>query len=238
MSVPHAVTITLYATANELVRASLLIVGALFPIINSPDNIPVFLILTSGLSPANRAVMARKIGVYSFVLLLVSVLIGTHILAFFGISLPVVQVGGGLVVIAMGWKLLNRPDNDDKVSASPSSAPTVSYLSGRAFYPLTMPLTIGPGAISIAIAVGANRSPAIGLRWTLLVAALLGCGVLAVIVYLTYRFAEPIGRFLGDTALNIIVRLSSFMLLCIGVQIVWDGVHALLRTVVGPGSGP
>jgi multiple antibiotic resistance protein len=238
MSSHHAVTTTLYAVIDELVRASLLIVGALFPIVNAPDNIPVFLILTSGLSVENRAVMARKIGIYSFVLLLVSVLIGTHILAFFGISVPVVQVGGGLVVIAVGWKLLNRPDNDEKVPASPSAAPTVSYLSGRAFYPLTMPLTVGPGAISIAIAVGANRSPAIGLRWTLPVAALLGCGVLAVIVYLTYRFAEPIGRFLGETAMNIIVRLSSFILLCIGVQIVWNGVSELLGTIVRLGPSP
>jgi multiple antibiotic resistance protein len=236
MSAHDAVTTTLYAAVNELVRASLLIVGALFPIVNAPDNIPVFLLLTSGLSAENRAIMARKIGVYSFVLLVVSVLIGTHILAFFGISLPVVQVGGGVVVIAVGWKLLNRSDNDDKASASDASAPTVSYLSGRAFYPLTMPLTVGPGAISIAIAVGANRSPAIGLRWTLPVAALLGCGVLSVIVYLTYRFAEPIGRFLGDTALNIIVRLSSFILLCIGVQIVWNGLSALLETLLRHGS--
>src|ERR1700722_1946863 len=149
MSAHDAVTTTLYAAVNELVRASLLIVGALFPIVNAPDNIPVFLLLTSGLSAENRAIMARKIGVYSFVLLVVSVLIGTHILAFVGISLPVVQVGGGVVVIAVGWKLLNRSDNDDKASASDSSAPTVSYLSGRAFYPLTMPLTVGPGAISI-----------------------------------------------------------------------------------------
>src|SRR5277367_5142733 len=131
MSVHHAVTTTLYAATDELVRASLLIVGALFPIVNAPDNIPFFLVLTTSLSAENRAVLARKIGIYSFVLLLVSVLIGTHILAFFGISLPVVQVGGGVLVIAVGWKLLNRPDNDDKVSTSDSIAPTVSYLSGR-----------------------------------------------------------------------------------------------------------
>jgi multiple antibiotic resistance protein len=111
MTVHNAVTNTLYPAIDELVRASLFIVGALFPIVNAPDNIPVFLILTRGLSANSRAVMARKIGIYSFVLLVVSVLIGTHILAFFGISIPVVQVGGGLVVIAVGWRLLNPPDN-------------------------------------------------------------------------------------------------------------------------------
>src|SRR6266850_3608744 len=98
----------------ELVRTTLLIVGALFPIVNTPQNIPIFLTLTAGLSRESRSVLARKVAVNGFALLIVSVLIGTHILAFFGISLPVVQVGGGLVVTAAGWKLLSRPDDDDK----------------------------------------------------------------------------------------------------------------------------
>lgn len=218
----------------ELIRGSLLIIGALFPIVNGPDNIPIFLMLTAGLSTESRAVLARKIAVYGFALLLVSILVGTHILAFFGISLPVVQVGGGLIVVAAGWNLLNRADGDDKAPLSPSKPPGDSYLSERAFYPLTMPLTIGPGSVSIAIAVGANRAPGSAARWTLLVAALLGCAILAVTIYLVYRFAEPIGRILGKTAMNILIRLSSFILVCIGVQIVWNGASALLRTIFVP----
>jgi len=132
-----------------LARVSLLIVGALFPIVNSPENLPVFLTLTTGLSTGSRAVLARKIAVYGFVLLLVSVLIGTHILAFFGISLPVVQVGGGPVVMAAGWKLLNRADDDERTPESPPKPVRASYLSRRAFYPLTMPRTVGPGSISV-----------------------------------------------------------------------------------------
>jgi len=222
----------------EVIRGSLLIIGALFPIINGPDNIPIFLSLTPGLSAESRAVLARKIAIYGFALLLVSILIGTHILAFFGISLPVVQVGGGLIVIAAGWNLLNRADGDDKATLPPSKPPGDSYLSERAFYPLTMPLTVGPGSISIAIAVGANRAPGNVARWTLPVTALLGCAILAVTIYLIYRFAEPIGRILGDTAMNILIRLSSFILVCIGVQIVWNGASALLRTVFFPALSP
>ena len=216
----------------QLVRTSLLIVAALFPIVNSPENIPIFLTLTTGLSAGSRSVLARKIAVYGFVLLLVSVLIGTHILAFFGISLPVVQVGGGLVVMAAGWKLLNRADDDERTPESPPKPVRASYLSRRAFYPLTMPLTVGPGSISVAIAVGANRPPGSEAGWTLPVAALLECAVLALTIYLLYRFAEPVGRVLGETAMNIIIRLSSFILLCIGVQIVWNGVSALLITIL------
>jgi len=215
----------------EVVRTTLLIIGALLPIVNPPENIPIFLTLTTGLSPGNRSVLARKVAVYGFTLLVVSVLIGTHILAFFGISLPIVQVGGGLVLIAAGWKMLNRPDEEEKPpDASPMSL-KASYLSRRAFYPLTLPLTVGPGSISAAIAVGANRPPGSEMHWSLPVAAFLGCAVIAVTIYIVYRFAEPIGRALGDTAMSIIVRLSSFILLCIGVQIVWNGVSKLLSTI-------
>jgi multiple antibiotic resistance protein len=215
----------------EVVRASLLIIGALFPLVDSPENIPSFLALTDGLSTGSRAVLARKVALNGFALLVVSVLVGTHILAFFGISLPVVQVGGELVLTAAGWKLLNRADSDDKPDP-PSKLPKESYLARRAFYPLTMPLTVGPGSISVAIAVGANRAHGSEARWILLVASLFGCAVLAVTIFLMYRFAEPIGRALGETAMNVIVRLSSFILLCIGVQIMWNGMSTLLQTIV------
>jgi len=221
----------MHETIAELVRTSLLIIGALFPIVNPTDNIPIFLALTTDLSTENRAFLSRKIAVYGFALLIGSILIGTHILSFFGISLPVVQVGGGLVVVAAGWKLLNREDDGDSSALTAAKPVKASYLSRRAFYPLTMPLTVGPGSISIAIAVGANHSPGSEARWTLPVAALVGCLLLGASIYVIYRFAEPIGRVLGDTAMNIIVRLSSFILICIGVQIVWNGVSALLQTV-------
>lgn len=170
--------------------------------------------------------LARKVAINGFTLLVVSVLIGTHILAFFGISLPVVQVGGGLVVMAAGWKLLNRPD-DDGSSPSQKTANS-SYLSRRAFFPLTLPLTVGPGSISVAIAVGANHPAGTATHWSLPVAALLGCAAIGLTIYLSYRFAEPIGRFFGETAMGVFIRLSSFILLCIGVQIVWSGMSTLL----------
>ena len=226
----------MHPTISELVRVSLLIVGALFPIIDSPDNIPIFLTLTPGLSAESRAVLARKIAVNSFGILIVAVLVGTHILAFFGISLPVVQVGGGLIVVAAGWKLLNRPDDDARAPESSSrplkDAYLSAYLTRRAFYPLTMPLTVGPGSVSVAIAVGASQAVHGQAWWILAVAAFLGCAVIAGSVYLMNRFAEPIGRLVGDTAMNVIFRLSAFILVCIGVQISWNGTSALLQTIL------
>jgi multiple antibiotic resistance protein len=163
-------------------------------------------------------------------LILTSIFIGTHILAFFGISLPVVQVAGGLIVISTGWTLL-RQSNGDGHDRDGERECNESDYSGQAFYPLTLPLTVGPGSISVAIAVGANRSEGAEWRWSLIAGMLLGSAVISASIYVSYRFAERIGRTLGDSAMNVIIRLSSFILVCIGVQILWNGLSALLRTI-------
>jgi multiple antibiotic resistance protein len=95
------------------VASTLLVAGALFPIVNPLGNAPIFLMLSRGVSDQGRARLARTIAVNGFVLMVVSIFIGTHILGFFGISLPVVQVSGGLVAAATGWSLLRHSDNDD-----------------------------------------------------------------------------------------------------------------------------
>jgi multiple antibiotic resistance protein len=143
----------------------------------------------------------------------------------------VVQVGGGLVVISTGWTLLRQPDHEDGGDKGASSECNEADYSRQAFYPLTLPLTVGPGSISVAIAVGANRPEGSEWHWPLIVAMLLGSILIAASIYWSYRFAERIGRTLGDSAMNVIIRLSSFILVCIGVQILWNGVSALLRTV-------
>src|SRR6516162_3985778 len=141
---------------GDLAKNTLLVVGALFPIVNPIGSTPVFLSLTHGLSERGRTALARMVAVNGLILILTSIFIGTHILAFFGISLPVVQVGGGLVVISTGWALLRHPGDEDD-DAAPREFSESTY-ARQAFYPLTLPLTVGPGSISTAIAVGANRS--------------------------------------------------------------------------------
>jgi len=215
---------------GDLAKNTLLVVGALFPIVNPIGNTPIFLSLTRGLSGHGRIALARMIALNGLILILTSIFIGTHILAFFGISLPVVQVGGGLVVIATGWALLRQPD-DGATEKGGRECNEVDY-ARQAFYPLTLPLTVGPGSISVAITVGANRPEGSEWRWPLIAGMLLGSLLIAASIYYSYRFAERLGRALGDSAMNVIIRLSSFILVCIGVQIVWNGVSSLLRTVV------
>jgi multiple antibiotic resistance protein len=215
---------------SDLIKNTLLVVGALFPIVDPIGNIPIFLSLTRGLTTAGRSTLARMVAVNSLSLILASSFIGTHILAFFGISLPVVQVGGGLVLISTGWALLRHPeDEDDEAAARECSEGTYAR---QAFYPLTLPLTVGPGAISTAIAVGANRSEGSAWRWSLIVGMLVGAVLVSVAIYVCYRFADRIARTLGESAMNVIIRLSAFILVCIGVQILWNGVSALLLTLL------
>jgi multiple antibiotic resistance protein len=219
---------------SDLTKTTLLIVGTLFPIVNPIGNTPIFLSLTRGLSSQDRTTLARMIALNGLTLILVSIFIGTYILSFFGISLPVVQVGGGLVVISTGWTLLRRPNDDDVEKEAANRDCNESNYARQAFYPLTLPLTVGPGSISVAITVGANRPEGPEWRWPLIAGMLLGSALISASIYFSYRFADRIGRVLGDAAMNIMIRLSSFILICIGVQILWNGVSALLRTLIRP----
>src|SRR5580693_8153672 len=211
---------------GQLVANTLLVVGALFPIVNPLGNTPLFLSLTRGVSGQGRAKLARSIAVNGLVLMVASIFIGTHILGFFGISLPVVQVGGGLVVISTGWALLRRSDDDDATEDAKKPCNETNYMR-QAFYPLTLPLTVGPGSIAVAITVGANRTEGSEWRWPVIVGLLIGALVIAISIYLSYRFADRIAAALGEAAMNVVIRLSSFILLCIGVQILWNGLSAL-----------
>jgi len=214
----------------DLVKNILLVVGALFPIVNPIGNTPIFLSLTRGLSERGQATLARMVAVNGLILIVVSIFIGSHILAFFGISIPVVQVGGGLIVISTGWSLLRASDDGDQKNGHRMC--NESDYTREAFYPLTLPLTVGPGSISVAIAVGANQAEGSQWRWSLIAGMLIGSALISASIYLSYRFAERIGRALGESAMDVIIRLSSFILVCIGVQILWNGLSALLRTVI------
>lgn len=216
---------------SELTANTLLVVGALFPIVNPLGNTPIFLTLTRGLSAQGRANLARTIAINGLVLMVISIFTGTHILGFFGISLPVVQVGGGIVVVSTGWGLLRRADDDDATEDAKKPCNDTNYMR-QAFYPLTLPLTVGPGSIAVAITVGANRTEGSEWRWPVIAGMLIGAVVIAISIYLSYRFAERIGEVLGDAAMNIVIRLSSFILVCIGVQITWNGLSTLLRSLL------
>jgi len=189
---------------------------------------PFFLALTKDYAPEARKALSWRIAINSFFLLIASYFVGTYILAFFGISLPVVQLGGGLIVIATGWALLKQRD-DEKHDMHRTVQPQDPF--HQAFYPLTMPLTVGPGSISVAITLGANAARHHAYHPLTILAALIGMASIAISILLCYAFADRLAQMLGTTGMTVITQLSSFFLVCIGVQIAWNGIKELLETV-------
>jgi multiple antibiotic resistance protein len=214
----------------EAAKSILLILSALFPIVNPLGGSPVFLSLTLDYPATARRLLARKVAMNSFILLIASFLVGTHILNFFGISIPVVQVGGGLIVISNGWAMLSRKEEPDR-GGEVQRKVNLQDIFRNAFYPLTLPLTVGPGSISVAITLGANLPHHLGANVVAILAAVIGSVLVAVSIYLCYGFADRLAAAVGESGMSIILRLSSFLLVCIGVQIMWNGLSALLRAL-------
>lgn len=212
----------------------LLVLAGLIPIVNPLGAAPIFLSMTSRYTSRERALLARRIGIYCFFLLLASMFIGTYVLDFFGVSLPIVRVCGGLLVAAAGWKLLNDANAGD--SGEPIGDATEAIeetpqrrdeLRQRAFFPLSFPFTVGPGAITVAITLGVGIHDERAHRIVLPLASMAGVAVVAAIVYLVDRYADQALRLIGRTGTVVFMRLSAFILLCLGAQILWDGATGL-----------
>src|SRR6202048_2947361 len=201
-----------------LLKSTFLVLTALFPIVNPLGSAPFFLSMTRYYFAEQRKMLARRIALNSIALIIGSYFIGTYILAFFGISLPVVQVGGGLVLAVTGWSMLKQKDDEEGSRDEVHKTTDLHNLFRKAFYPLTLPLTVGPGSISVAITLGANAPHHLGQTFLSVVAAVTGAALISVAIYLSYGFADRLAQLIGATAMSVIMRLSSFLLVCIRVQ--------------------
>ena len=222
--------------ARHFVEGVFLVYAALLPIVNPLGAAPVFLAMTRYADDPTRAVLARKVTFNSFVLLMASVFIGTYVLEFFGLSIPIVQLGGGLVVCSVAWDMLRGADVSKKSTTEGVQDPQV--VATEAFYPLTLPLTVGPGSISVAITIGANHPQTVRSFVTAALSSLLGVVLICVTIYVCYRYSERLSKWLGGAGTAVVVRLSAFILLCIGVQIMWNGLDTLFGISTTPRATP
>lgn len=210
-------------SATGFIGAVVIAFGALVPLVNPPGVAPIFLSMTRGVSDVARTTMASRIARTSFVLLLGAMLVGSYVLMLFGLSLAVVKIAGGLLVIATAWHLVSAEQSPDSAIAATSPVTSIDGTDST-FYPLTFPLTVGPGSICVAVTLGVG----IRSRDVPPISAVLGCTIGIVLVsaaiYLSYRFASRLVRALGGTGTVIVMRLSAFILLAVGVQILCDGL--------------
>jgi multiple antibiotic resistance protein len=207
------------ATAN---MAFLLGFSSLFAIINPIGGALIFYGVTKDFVPEDRVKMAALVGFYSLLIMFGALWTGSTILHFFGVSIEALRIAGGTVIVASGWQLLisgdyhpDQKSHEQHEGAQDGDGDPMQL----AFFPLTLPFTTGPGTIAVAITIGAERpSSSVGL-----IAFVLGASLAAIanaaIIWIAYRFADRLTEFMGVTARRVIVRLTAFLLMCIGVQI-------------------
>lgn len=217
----------------QFLKAAILVPITLLPILNPFGNAPVFASLLGNVSRDAEKKLARQVALNCFFMLLGAMFIGSHVLMFFGISLPIVRVGGGILVIATGWRLLHEKTSDSdeirtQVVNKQAQIWSDDEFKVRSFYPISFPLTVGPGSIAASITLGANtplRLPDIVISAG---SAALGVALTTLVIFLCYRYANSLVRMLGPLGTMVVLRLSAFILLCIGIEIFWHGLVDLL----------
>jgi multiple antibiotic resistance protein len=193
---------------------------ALLPLINPLATAPTFLAITEGDSHERRTQQLRKACVYMVVILVSFLVGGTFIMGFFGISIPGLRIAGGLLVAGIGSGLLMAPPRE----AAPDDPAQVEARAKRdvSFSPLAMPMMSGPG--SIAVTIGFTS---LATGWLDYVAIILGILVVALITYGTLRLSERVVRIIGVNGMNALSKIMGFLILCIGIQFVVNGVLAI-----------
>lgn len=210
---------------HGLAGSFLLAFPALFSIVNPLGGALIFNQVVAHRTRAERQRLAAWVALFSALVLLSSLWAGSYVLNFFGISLGALRLGGGLVVASSAWRLLNAPDETE--ARKERQAQPAEITAASAFYPLTMPLTTGPGTISVAVALGAERPAKLADLLPFMLGVSAAAGLLAAMIWIAYRYADGVTRMLGSGGTRVLTRLVAFLLLCIGVQIMVTGFEDL-----------
>lgn len=214
-----------------IVQSTLIVPLALLPIINPVGNAPIFVSMTLG-REALASRMARQVAMNAWVILLLSMLVGSYVLKMFGISLEIVRLAGGMLVAATGWRYLHTDEDDAVRVAVAEDALDLSEVevARRSFFPMSFPLTAGPGSIAASIALGTTTKSGPADYLTGVLVAVLGTAITATVIYLSYRYATRLLNRLGEIGTLVMMRFVAFILMCIGLQMMWTGwadLHAL-----------
>jgi multiple antibiotic resistance protein len=200
----------------------LLALSALFSIVNPLGSAFIVSTVTAGRAHAERLQLAGKVAFYSLIVMLVALWGGAYVLSFFGISLSALRIAGGVVVAINAWSLLQAPETTE--ARKRSQAAEAEGIDAVAFFPLTIPFTTGPGTIAVAITLGSNRPFAGEAMLGFVLGASAAALTVALIVWITYAFADRMESLLGRSKAQVVSRLAAFLLLCVGTQIALSGI--------------
>jgi multiple antibiotic resistance protein len=208
--------------------------SALLPLVNPFGSALIFLGLVGAAPIETYRALARRIAINTVIFFAVIELIGSALLGFFGISLPIMQVSGGIVIAMIGWSLLNQKDSTPSPEKTEAALPAVTQaeidsLQQKAFYPFTFPITAGPGCIVVMLTLSVHGTqPTITDTILARVGLFIAAIVLSGLIYVCYAYAPRIARSISPSTAHGILRVVAFILFCIGVQIAWNGISDLL----------
>ena len=205
----------------SFVGAFLYAFTTLLPVINPFSGAMFFVTLTGHLSDADRSYVAGCIALFSLIILMVCLFAGHIILGFFGISVGVLRCAGGIVLFAAGWNALNAPAQDG--TSSPKMELPRSRLKAMAFYPFTLPLTTGPGAIAVTVAIGTT----LPYNFSNLAGTILAILAVVAVIWLCFRYGNRVSRAVGAAGADALARIFAFILICLGVAVFWQGFTEL-----------
>jgi multiple antibiotic resistance protein len=220
---------------NGALGAFLLAFPALFSIVNPLGGAIIFHEVTALQEHKRRIALARRVAIYSTLVMLVALWAGTYILSFFGISLNALRIAGGIVVGARAYEMLSAPDNSSarkQEEAKPVSEAVTEDLAGYAFFPLTLPFTTGPGTIAVAVSLGTERPEPFAAMAAFYTGVSLAALAMAVIIWVSYSTAEHVAGVLGKSGRQVVSRIAAFLLLGIGVQIALSGIVPVLHSAL------
>ncbi|HEY8969234.1 MAG TPA: MarC family protein [Puia sp.] len=201
---------------------------ALFPAVNPVGSAFIVDPLLMGLDHTQRRAATKKIAFYCLIICTVSIIAGSYILQLFGISIPIVQLCGGIMICRMGWQLLTSEDGiqkGNKETARPSGE-----IENLLFYPIAFPMTTGAGTISVLLTLSAHGEDTdISKHLVKLGALFIAIVLICALIYICYVNTPRLIRRLGPRGEQIVNKLSAFLVFCIGMQIASAGVKALFK---------
>ena len=221
---------------NEVVKYFVLGFSALVPLVNPPGSALELLSIVGLANVRPYRTLAKKISINTMFFLAVAGLAGPYVLVFFGISIEILQLMGGSVIVAMGWMMLNKqdnkPDSKDPEIRQAAEVCAANYWDSRAFYPLTFPMTVGPGSFAVMLTLSSEaKGLVLSDRLWAFAGLLLAVVLMCILIYLFYAYAPRAAKWIPAAAIQGVMRVVAFLLLCIGGQIAWHGLHSLLKSV-------
>jgi len=203
----------------------------LFPVVNPIGTAFILNPFFNDLSKSEQKSIAKKVAIYAFFICLITLLLGQYILEVFGLSIPVVQLAGGIIICKIGWEFMG--DTQEKSELELKGSNSLNSIMKKAFYPITFPTTTGAGTIAVLLALTAHNKGATYLNSLFNISAILIAVIaISILIFIFYSNTTRLLNFFGEAQKNIVNKISAFLVFCVGLEIATTGLFKLIKEFI------